>query len=844
VAIVSGGMPIIVPPGIPGAFNATRGSGVINCTWTAAAQTTYPIASYNLYINNLVTHGLTGTSTTFSLPNNVAATCWLTAVDALGIESQPSTVISLTVAGAPNQLAAPTVAITSSTSLTVSGVSAGGTPTGFNVYRNGVRIGANPTTTATPFSVLDSGLTQGTAYTYTTTAVNGSGESIASPATVQTPCTVSTAPQAVTATAGNTTATVSWNLPSSLGGGTISTYNIYRNGSLIATPAGSAGRAVVDSGLTNGTAYTYTISATNQAGEGPQSIGVNCVPSPPPPAPATVTLTQINTGFTVSWTDAAFSGAAITSHNVAVSVNGGAYGAPVNTSATSLAVSGYHYNDSLTVRVSALNTAGEGPTATNTGTVATIPDQPVRPTISVIGDTSLSLAWSAPAINGSSLTGYLLYRNGAYLTSLGAVTSYTDNGLTNGVAYRYQVQAYNGMGGSALSAVSSPDAVPFGVPLTPSPPAALAQLQYDAITWSAPSNNGSAITAYNIYRNGTYIATPSGGTLSFNDGAVVYGNSYTYTVQAANARGLSPISGASGSVVPYSVPATPGVPNVYYVGDTQLGVSWPIAGDNGKPVTSYRLCIQGGGVIDLPVSSLGYAAPNYFYPYNGLVNGTTYNFGVFAQNAVGFSAFSGYTTTGWVPYGVPAQVTGVTVTQTGNPGELKLAWTAPANGGSDITHYNLYNLTTGWSHNAWTPSQPFMVDTNLPNNYTETFQVSASNARGEGSRSIAVSGTTPGPPPDVTGFVWHLLPDNQTGGHYSTGSWNASPTATLYYLRMYTFGPNNPYWSVNNYYHSFSMTSLTFDSRSLYYDGGSDGYITIAASNNIGVSNYVGAYPS
>jgi len=63
-----------------------------------------------------------------------------------------------------------------------------------------------------------SGLTNGTAYTFTVTATNGDGTGAASAASNSvTPIAVPDAPTGVSATAGNASAAVSWTAPSERG---------------------------------------------------------------------------------------------------------------------------------------------------------------------------------------------------------------------------------------------------------------------------------------------------------------------------------------------------------------------------------------------------------------------------------------------------------------------------------------------------------------------------------------------------------------------------------------------------------------------------------------------------
>ncbi|MGC4746828.1 putative Ig domain-containing protein [Micromonospora sp. DT201] len=139
--------------------------------------------------------------------------------------------------------------------------------------RNGVAQTPITYDTSTTSRVI-SGLTLGASYTFTVAAVNSIGTSATSPASnAVVPYAVPGAPTITAASAGDSSARLTWTAPST-GGSPITSYVITPYiGGVAQTPQTFASAATTQTvtGLTPGTAYTFTVTARNAGGAGPPS---------------------------------------------------------------------------------------------------------------------------------------------------------------------------------------------------------------------------------------------------------------------------------------------------------------------------------------------------------------------------------------------------------------------------------------------------------------------------------------------------------------------------------------------------------------------------------------------
>jgi hypothetical protein len=280
------------------------------------------------------------------------------------------------------------------------------------------------------------------------------------------------APTSVVGTFGDQQVSVAFSEPAQIGTG-IPTYTATSSpGGFTASGASSP---LVVTGLSNGTSYTFTVTATNNFGSTTSAPSSAVTPAVAPSTPGAPTPTRGDTQVSLTWTAPSNGGSAITDYLVQYSSDSGstwttfADGTSATTSAT---VTGLTNGTSYVFRIAAVNIAGTSSysSASTAVTPAGVPVAPAAPTPTA-GNASVSLSWTAPSANGSAITDYKIY----YATSAGGTytlfsdtvsttTSVTVTGLTNGTAYFFKVAAVNAVGDSALSAASTsstPAAPPF-----------------------------------------------------------------------------------------------------------------------------------------------------------------------------------------------------------------------------------------------------------------------------------------------------------------------------------------------------------------------------------------------
>jgi chitodextrinase len=164
----------------------------------------------------------------------------------------------------------------------------------------------------------------------------------------------------------------------------------------------------------------------------------------------------------------------------------------------------------------------------------TAPTAPTNLTFSDLTGSSVVVRWNA-SIDNVGVTGYNVYVNDVYIKTV-TNRATTISGLSNLTTYSIRVQAVDAAKNrSALSSVVSVTTVDSTKPSAPTNLTSSNVTQTSArVTWTAATDN-VAVTFYNIYRNGSYVATVSGLTTSYNMTNLTAGTTYNITVRALDA---------------------------------------------------------------------------------------------------------------------------------------------------------------------------------------------------------------------------------------------------------------------------------------------------------------------
>ena len=589
----------------------------------------------------------------------------------------------------------------------------------------------------------------------TTTAPAPTTTTTAAPAPTTTiaPATVPSVPLALTATPSSQTVALAWSLPTSDGRSAITDYKIeyaLSNSTAWAVLARTASttRTANVTGLTNGSQYSFRVSAVNAVGTG---VATNPIFSTPV-APATLSAPLNLTGSvgrqtaTLWWQQPSqLAGASITDYIVESSVDAGSTWSTVN--------DGVSVNRTLTIaglsavahsfRVKAVNSTGTSP-ASNTVVLTPLALEPPTAPRSLAVYASFNgatLYWATPLSDGGSrIIGYRTEYStdgGATWTTSEVISvirrsmSYTN--LVGGVLHKFRVFAINAVGTSVSSSVVESTPVAATVSSEPRYFGGFLSGTSAYLSWTRPlTTGGSAITSYT-----TWMSTDTGATWSsiavtdvnvrnIRVNSLAYGVQYQFRVTATNAVGASKPS--STLTLQLRGIGTPNPPSSLRatVSTTSITLAWSAVIAKAAPVTDYIVEYRtdtsaawstwNDGVSTAVTATLTNMTPD-----------VPVSLRVKAVNTYGASPASAMVTV--TPRSAATAPTApVSVTTTAGDTRVAVRWVTPAStGGSAITSYTVTSTPGGFT---CTTSTNACVVTELTNGESYTFTVTATNAVG------------------------------------------------------------------------------------------------------------------
>ena len=597
----------------------------------------------------------------------------------------------------------------------------------------------------------------------------------------------------VTGSDGGATVTIS----AGSGGGAPASYTVTSSptGGSCTITAPAASCSV--SPLTNGTAYTFSVTATNSTGTSSAATSTAITPAGKPDAPTGVTATIGNGSATVSFiAPTSTGGPAITGYTITSSPAGAS--CVVSANATTYSCTGLTNGTAYTFAVTANNgvSTSDASTSSLAVTPATVPGAPTSITATSSSSGVATVSFTAPSSNGGSvITGYIVTSSPAGATcTVGAnATTYSCSGLTDGTVYTFTAVATNAIGNS-VAGTASAALTTQGAASAPTTISAVAGDGQATITFSGANANGSTITSYTIQAydgsgsavtGATCTATTSATNGSCSITGLTNGSQYTFkatTNSTANSTSVSSAASISTtSVTPAKAPEAPsGVTAT--AGTGKIVVAWTEPADNGAAITSYTVqAFNSDGNAVTGATCVATAPATTCEVSTNLEAGSAYTFKVTATSAVGTSNVSTASSSASINAApsAPRNVTAIKGNTTAT-----VSWDAPLDSrGSALTGYTVTAYTSGnvaaGTCTSVAPTETCTV-TGLTNGTPYTFKVTATNGIGTSAQSTASSPATPSTVPNAPTGITVASGDAQATITFTAPTNNGGSSVTGY----------------------------------------------------------------
>jgi len=401
-------------------------------------------------------------------------------------------------------------------------------------------------------SYSDYDVTSGTLYSYDVRAFNAYGEGGSNRWSAE-PLGPPGVPLNFTVEGARDYAALRWEFPTSKGGSWVSEYYVYRGpsaGGLTFLASSEIRPIYQDFDVDNGRTYYYAVTALNEYGEGPRTEALVIVPGGPPTQPKQVEVMMRAFKVVLEWYPPDSSGGfAVTGYNVSRGSDADSlvHIATLGSSDLSFEDTNVTIKELYFFGIAAFNEKGLGEARVVAVKVVGTPSAPRIKSFETMGG-RLDVEWAAPLDDGGSdITGYMVYESTdpddigspEFLIEgfRGEVVGFLQLDLELGVTRYYTVAAVNEAGEGERTET-------FSVMPT-NHPESVSNLQFEVeddgvhLTWIAPSDGGSPITSYWVYKkvgdfNPWIRVTEAGAVLNYTDADVEAGKTYQYYITAVN----------------------------------------------------------------------------------------------------------------------------------------------------------------------------------------------------------------------------------------------------------------------------------------------------------------------
>jgi len=275
------------------------------------------------------------------------------------------------------------------------------------------------------------------------------------------------------------------------------------------------------------------------------------------------------------------------------------------------------------------------------------------------------------------------------------------------------------------------------------------------LSWTAPVNStADQVNGYKIeirpFCSGSFsvlLENTTTTTTTYSNTGLAEGICYEYQVSALNPAGTGNASNIA-SATTWTVSNTPTSLTSIPVSQSQINLSWTAPSNTGGTLlTGYKIERRDACAGSFSTLVANTSNTSTTYSNTGLVNGTCYEYRVYAHNVVGTSLASNNATATTLQNPAPSTTSppsapaGLSVTALSKTA-LKLSWSTPSNtGGALILGYQIQRNGTTIVNNTGSTQTNYTNFGLLPA-HQQTYRVAAWNSAGLGPYSNNATATT------------------------------------------------------------------------------------------------------